>query len=261
MQIDGCANVSFINGDLEGDGIVFNVSDSIGIIVTGNNVAVPGSYTKDAVDEKSTYMRVQNSVDVYSEHNVFMNWNKGPLATQTGDYLVEPGSANRFMNMKDFQDSAFSGVRYLRTSTQTIPTSAVTIINFDTVDYDVGTFVLNDYSTMNFSQTSAVTTGASWKYTAPRRAFYDINAKVVLSGINTASEVAYIAIFVDGVEKARSANQQRDANNLTALAIDCVLYADTDAEIDTRVFHNAATADIVAASTQNWLSIAMLGAK
>lgn len=83
-------------------------------------------------------------------------------------------------------DADSIAARYMTDTAQSIPASAYTIINFDTVDYD---------------PVSAVTTGASWKFTAPIGGYYhvDVFVEITFASAITTGKTFYTALYVDGV--------------------------------------------------------------
>lgn len=262
VQIDYCANVGFRNGDLEGDGVMFNISNSNGIMIDNNNVAMPGSYTKTAVNYASIFIKAQACVGILAQGNVFMNWLNGPLTPAPGTYLNEPAAANRSMRLLDFNGASFAGARYNRTTAQVIPTTTETIVNFATVDYDIGTFQLVNFASQTYTNTSYVTTGASWQFAAPLRGYYSVKANVLLENLNVATQFAFIAVHVAGSEVARVYNSGGTSSGLTALSIATDVFVNAGAAIQIKVYHTGGgTVQLAAGATFNNVSIALLNVK
>ena len=257
VQIDNCANVDFHAGDLEGDGRMFTISASQSIHIVNNNVAMPGSFTKDAVDEQSIFITASACVGILSRDNVFMNWLQGPLGE--GIYLEEPVSPNRNMQTCDFNGMYFTGASYYRNSTQTIVTATNTVVNFNETKYDSGTYKLSSFVGGVFTYTPLVTIGAYWVFTSPLRAFYSVKASVTLTGLNTATESAYIAVYVGGVEVWRKWNTSSNVSGLTTLDIASDVYADSTSVINIIVWHNGAGSVIIpTAATTNFVQISLI---
>ena len=262
VQISSCANVGFRNGDLEGDGVMFDIANSNGIMIDNNNVAMPGSYTKTAVNYASIFIRAQGCVGILAQGNVFMNWLNGPLTPAPGTYLSEPAAANRSMRLLDFNGASFAGARYTRTTAQVIPATTETVVNFATVDYDIGTFQLVNFASQTYTNTPYVTTGAGWSFAAPLRGYYSIKCNILLENLNTATEFAFIAVHVSGSEVARVYNSGATSSGLTALSIATDVFANATAPIQIKVYHTGAGAvELSAAATVNNLSIALLNVK
>lgn len=258
IQIDKCVNIAFKDGDLEGDGRMFNITSSQSIIIDNNNVAMPGSFTKDSVAQKSIFFSIADTVGVISKNNIFMNWKLGPLGT--GTYLNEPGAANRNMQTCDFNGNFFTGVSYFKNTAQTIPASTATVVNFADIHYDSGTYVVATSAPPTFTYSPLVTTGAAWKFTSPLRAFYSVKASLILTGLSTATQSAYISVFVGGVEVWRKWNSIVNSQGFTPLEIATDVYVDSGVDIQIVVWHNGGGAVTVpAASTANYIQISMLG--
>jgi hypothetical protein len=87
--------------------------------------------------------------------------------------------------------------RYLRTSTQTVTDGNNDII---------------DYATADFDSHSAVTTGASWKFTAPISGYYRVDASVFLSYAATVDDNMKLAIYKNGTEYSILQREEADAS-------------------------------------------------
>ena len=115
---------------------------------------------------------------------------------QAGDYIDVRGSASvtlsaggsvsvkRLSGPAQIQATETVAARYYSTAGQSIPNSSETIVNFETKDYDTH---------------GAVTTGASWKFTAPIAGKYSVNAAMnYASQAWTGSSTAYVKLFKNG---------------------------------------------------------------
>jgi hypothetical protein len=86
--------------------------------------------------------------------------------------------------------SAFVGIRYSSNAGTAIGTGSATIVNFEDQEYDSG------------GGSPLVTTGASWKFTAPTDGYYHISFVMVFQGSAAwgASERVLATITVDTVD-------------------------------------------------------------
>jgi len=240
IQIDNCNNVSFLNGDLEGEGTMFAVSNSTNLWVANNNVAMQGSYTTSGgVNTACVFYSILNNDGILSQNNKFMNWTSGPLGPSAGVYYSNGGGNSR-LKIFDFKGNYFTGASYTRNTTQSIPSSTVTIVNFADQKFDEG---------------SNVTTGSSWKFTAPFRGAYSVDSNVLLENFNISTDGAYIAIFVDGTEQYRSFANSSSPSNATTLSVSGVVLADAGKFINVRIWSNSAASNIAAAATANFVNI------
>lgn len=121
--------------------------------------------------------------------------------------------------------------RYMTDTAQTIPASAFTIVNFDTVDYD---------------PVSAVTTGASWKFIAPIGGYYQVDAftEITFAGAIASGKTFYMYIYIDGVAKAVIGHWHQLVGSVNSDAHmnggDCI-YLAKDSYLDIRVWHDMTT--------------------
>lgn len=262
FQISQCNNISVVNGDLEGNGKMFVVNSSNGVEITGNNVAMNGSYTPfGGSATSSTFISAENCTEIKSRGNIFMNWVKGPLTPAAGIYLSEPGAANRMMNVYDFHGDSFTGARYRHNGGATIPAGSAQVINFSVADFDTGTQVMTAFPEQSFAYTPFVTTGANWVFLAPLRGYYEVDSSVILSGLNPASDVAFIVVYVGGVEYARSYGNI-SAGGSAQLQMQTSVFANTGVEIQIKVFHNGSgTVQTLTSSTAHSAAITFKGAR
>lgn len=89
--------------------------------------------------------------------------------------------------------TAFTGARYMLTSNQTVATASASRVNFNTMDYDTGSFV---------------TTGATWHFTAPVTGYYRVSAKIEFLSSFLVSEGAFLEFLWDnGAKKTMFASR------------------------------------------------------
>ena len=137
--------------------------------------------------------------------------------------------------------------RYLHTTGASIPNATTTLIDFDTV--------IGAYSNPN------VTTGASWKYTAPRRGFYLVQTALTVVFNNNDSGTCYISIFRNGTENRRMTRQSghvlREETQYMASAT--VFLAKGD-YVDIRIYQTTGGARSLETGTiQNYVEIIQVG--
>jgi hypothetical protein len=159
---------------------------------SGLNFRSAGSGTSNRIyinDSNNYYVQTQNGIRmrIYdSDGTVEVN----KLRVVASD--IDAGS-NKVVNVgnptaaqdaanKNYVDTktAFTGARYMLTSDQTIATASNPRVNFNTSDYDTGSFV---------------TTGGSWRFTAPVTGYYRVSAKVEFLTVFINSEGAFLEFF------------------------------------------------------------------
>jgi hypothetical protein len=136
--------------------------------------------------------------------------------------------------------------RYLNTSGQTVTQPTVTILNYAVVDYDT---------------TNSVTTGASWKFTAP------VSGKYLITGMVTTQNASQVAgnrwigaIYKNGSYNQTAGLRRFDATLTASLDFNFVgtislLAGDY---IDFRIDPNV-TASLSTTSGNNWIAIERIG--
>jgi hypothetical protein len=136
--------------------------------------------------------------------------------------------------------------RYTTNAGQSISNATATIVNFEDVDTDVG---------------GLVTTGASWKFTAPEAGYYLVNAKLLFAssaawGVGEAGELYLYKnnAYVNTLE--RKAMTAAATHLMDLQGTDIILLAAGD-YIDIRVYQSSAsTIALFAGGDVNWVSIA-----
>jgi hypothetical protein len=116
---------------------------------------------------------------------------------------------------------------YTSSSGQSIPNNAFTII---------------DYSTKEIDTHSAVTTGSSWKFTAPVAGYYHVDAEILFAATTTWAdgEVGDLRLFRNGDGSTaklldRKDNYGSSANIYMHLGGSTVIYLNSGDYIDVRV--------------------------
>lgn len=141
--------------------------------------------------------------------------------------------------------------RYSNSSLLSVSDSTRTIVNFGTSTYD---------------SNSAVTTGSSWKFTAPYTGRYRVTAAVEFdagAGWN-AGEQAYMSLHKNGASGITSGLDDWFAETTTSRYVklkgsDTILLTATD-YIDVRVYQTSgASRNIVADARENYISIEFVG--
>lgn len=76
-------------------------------------------------------------------------------------------------------------------------------------DFATGVQEIVDFDTLVNDTDAAVTTGASWKFTAPKAAFYHVDAQIMFSATTGWADTEYgsLVLFVDGVSVATLARK------------------------------------------------------
>lgn len=134
--------------------------------------------------------------------------------------------------------------RYSTAAGQTISTSSVTIVDYDTKDYDTH---------------NAVTTGASWKFTAPVQGFYSVKAHMMYSDAAWAvDDKLSMEIYKNGSQHQNL--RYYEVTAATTAFSDLVgsgdIYLNAGDFIDIRVFQNSGSSKtIITQAIYNHISI------
>lgn len=116
--------------------------------------------------------------------------------------------------------------RYTTTAGQSIANSGMTIVDFGTKDYDT---------------VGAVTTGGSWKFTAPKSGYFDIKTSITfLSSTVVAGNSLYVALFKNGTVYSYPGFHTHQASGTYQASINAAdsIYLLKGEYIDLRVFFN-----------------------
>jgi hypothetical protein len=160
------------------------------------------------------------------------SWDSYSNAGASGD-VVGPASAvaNNIalfdgVTGKLIKDSAkrFVNARYETNAGQSIGNNSATIVDFEDQTYDT---------------TSAVTTGAAWKFTAPITGIYSVSARVMFATTATigAGEIVLLQLYKNNSVYSnlhRDTSQSSTDRYVMALGVDCISLSATD-YIDVRI--------------------------
>ncbi|HEY8272168.1 MAG TPA: hypothetical protein VIG33_14860 [Pseudobdellovibrionaceae bacterium] len=140
-------------------------------------------------------------------------------------------------------------VRYTSASGQSIPSSVLTVLNFETKDFD---------------SDSLVTVGTSWRFKAKEDAIYEASGFIVFTsggGWGVGEEVA-VNIHINGVSYARIGGVIMQAAHGTYVEIPlvaCPFKLRTNEYMDLRVYQSSG-ASLSLLGGINWISIKKIGA-
>lgn len=132
----------------------------------------------------------------------------------------------------------------------TLSDGVATIVNFNTVDFDTH---------------SAITTGSSWKFTAPMDGFYQVNARIMLQGASSWQDPEALVLFLykNGSEFAtisRQASNPNVANYHASVWGADIVDLDKDEFINIVVQQNSGSNQTLnTAASHNYVSIARVG--
>ncbi len=130
------------------------------------------------------------------------------------------------VNLDPVQGSPLVAARYTTTAGQSIPNSGSTIVDFGTKDYD---------------SVGAVTTGGSWKFTAPKSGYYKISSGILFSSAATTSgNRRYLDVFKNGSFHTNLDLQDSTAAVTVSLGLrgDTTLFLNKGDYVDLRLFYN-----------------------
>lgn len=139
--------------------------------------------------------------------------------------------------------------RYTQSSGQSIPNSTRTIVDFNIKDYD---------------SHNAVTTGASWKFTAPISGTYRISANVLFTNVAwTAGSATFSDLYKNGATYASSNDRVVQAafnNHYGPDPLNVTVRLLAGEYIDFRIFQNRGSATTMYTSSNfNYISIERVG--
>lgn len=168
-------------------------------------------------------------------------------------FPITPASGNTIVFNAEFEVSEFqpaqgvmvSGLdtiqaKYYLSSAQSIPNTTETVVNFSNKEYD---------------NRNAVTTGASWKFTAPEKRLCSIKALITIDNAGAANSII-VRIRKNG------GDETYQITPITTLAIGWPTLTSTDLilnpgdEINVVVYHNLGAAkNLIGARNRNYISI------
>jgi hypothetical protein len=127
-----------------------------------------------------------------STQNALSPANGSTVAASTGAVTVrlsvpiQGWSSN--VQMSNDTDTRVIIARYKTSSTQSVPISTSTIVNFDSVDYD---------------NSSSVTTGASWSFKAPITGYYNVSGRITYASAAVVTNAQFrLDLYKNGVDFA-----------------------------------------------------------
>lgn len=147
--------------------------------------------------------------------------------------------------------SAIVAARYGKSTTQSISNATVTIIDYNSVDFDTD---------------GAVTTGSSWKFTVPtgEGGKYLIRASVYLQSSSNwgVTEACYISCYVNNGERARLDQINAQSTGTYRMFVNGAVILNLNAgdEVNIRIYQDSGAAvTIDSAAEYTHVSIAKLG--
>ena len=166
-------------------------------------------------------------------------------AAATSDVFLE---VVRVAGPDQIQASDFVGARYNQSSGQSISNNTLTIV---------------DYSTKSYDATGSVTTGASWKFTAPISGIYKINSKTVFgTGSMNAGTRLFMDLYKNGSQFSRLNDYEVEvtAASFRELAGEDSIPLLAGDFIDIRINQDNGTTEALASdSAQNFITINRIG--
>lgn len=148
------------------------------------HIATAASYTGEVIayDSTKVMLLIGNSVTANDFHgNVVHGFTTGFSNTFSCRVPILGWASS--VQMSNDADTRVVAARYTLNSVQNIPNNADTIVNYSIKTYDTH---------------GAVTTGASWKYTAPVSGYYKVKASI--SWVTVSGAASYrLKIFKNGV--------------------------------------------------------------
>lgn len=137
--------------------------------------------------------------------------------------------------------------RYMTDTAQSLPSASWSIVNLDTQDFDPH---------------SLVTTGASWKFTAPIGGYYQVNAYItaVSAGVISSGKAFYLAIYINGVWNSYIGHWHQLATSPSIQDVHCngtdLVHLDKDDYLDLRFYNDLASAmTLETAEEENHISV------
>ena len=120
-------------------------------------------------------------------NNLFMGcFFSAPSTYQNGQANLRVGGLSRIVESPGYRGFGFTGASASTATAQALANGTQTVVNFSTIESD---------------QDSAVTTGASWKYTAPASGLYEIVGCVSFTG--AASSNTIVEVWKNGAAALR----------------------------------------------------------
>lgn len=225
--------------------------DENNAVTTGANwkytASVSGVYRVSGVGTtngatRALYLYKNGSIDVWlNQQSVTNHWVSfaGEVKLNAGDYIdIRPDGSDtvgadadlfiaisRISGPATVSASENVNCRYSSAAGQSIPDNAITIANFATKDYD---------------SHNAVTTGASWKFTAPKAGKYSIKSAVTFTSTSFGIDcLVSIRFHKNGTLYSRTLDEiQANGTFFKPLVLADDIYLLQGEYIDVRLFHN-----------------------
>jgi len=237
---------------------VYNVKGTVTINCgTGNGSGYLTVYKNGVGTNYQTTIGCINSTRVQLNINVDIPLKSGDyielfFGTDANTFNIEASnfSLTRVSGPSTIAASETISALYTTAAGQSIPNNSETVIDFGTKDFD---------------SHGVVTTGGSWKFTAPASGIYEISAMVEFNtgGGWAVAEEAYLTLAKNGGGVARLAGYIANTAHSTYVALSAsprqikLLAGDY---IDLRVYQNSgASLALLNAAATNWISIKRIG--
>ncbi len=190
-------------------------------------------------------VRYRDTTTVTLGMNFYLTNASQPITWATGDqifyeYEVPIVGWSSSVQMSDQTDSRIVSARYETNAAQSIPNNSATIIDFGTKTIDTH---------------SAVTTGASWKYTAQVAGKYRVSCKILFTsgGGWVAGELVDLMLYKNGTKYSDLGNTISQTTHSTFVAVggSDVIDLNVGDYIDVRVSQNSGASLALNANVQN----------
>lgn len=150
--------------------------------------------------------------------------------------------------ISDGYDSRPVAARYSTAVAQAIANGTDTIVDFGTKDFDLA---------------GSVTTGASWKFTAPSFGYYKVSCLVEFTNgggwSNVGNEESFISLYKNGSSQYRIASIQAQAAHGNYVALPCAsttIPLSAGDYIDLRIYQSSgASLNLLGSAIANWIAI------
>lgn len=200
---------------------------------------VPSGGTNQAGTASDTvYLNAGDTIDIYADGDASFDLdNNGSRTALSIDRINGPSSVGA---------AELVTLRYKTATAGSYSNSSTTILDFPTQDYD---------------SHGSVTTGASWKFTAPVSGFYAVKVSA-LTDANTDTAVVALDLYKNGSQVATIARAQKAGTTSTPYQ----LFGSTDVSlaagdyIDIRLVNSSGnTRTLATNANNNWVAISRQG--
>ena len=235
---------------VEGNG-AYNISNKVGSASWGNTTANVNGHVYVA---NSTQLKFAgtwsgtgtngNDIGVWNP-SFFSLSDSGIFMSATFSVPITGWSSGNAMSTAELSVRG-AKARYSTDAGQSIPNNTITILDFEDKSYD---------------SHNAVTTGGSWKFTAPSTGYYSVNASILFQAATTwnLSESLELHLFKNGTRVSylsRKDNYPTGATNYAGLNGSDEIYLEAGDYIDIRAYQaSGAALSIYTVSDFNFVSI------